>query len=79
MSKPANIKLKQIFLAVALGLSANSYANTIDNTQLTVEELRIEKALKSMPSVAPRLSTRVDKFSTQLAPVTNYTVITLLI
>lgn len=80
MSKTFNVtKLKQIIFSVLLGLSANTYADQIDNTQLTVEELRIEKALKSMPNVAPRLTARINEFSTQLAQVTNYTVITQLI
>jgi pyrrolidone-carboxylate peptidase len=72
-------KFKQIILAVALGLSANTFADGIDNTQLTVEELRIPTAFKAMPDVATRLTTRIKLFEQQLQQASNYTVLTQLV
>jgi len=86
---------KALIVALSLGLSSSVYAQTssatqsigsqnasaqiIDSTQLTVEELRLDKALAAMPDVAPRLSARVDNLSNQLIKVTNYVALTKLV
>ncbi|MBA6415240.1 hypothetical protein H4J50_04355 [Colwellia sp. 6M3] len=57
----------------------SAQSNVVNNTELTVEELRIDKAIKSMPDVALRLSARVDEFTQQVNQATNYTVLTQLV
>jgi len=73
------LRLKTFVLATALGLSLCANGQVIKYTDLTVEELRINKALKTMPDVAPRLKARVEKFTSLLNKATNYTVLTQLI
>jgi len=45
------------------------------NVNLTVEELRIEKATLLLPEVTSRLMERVESFNKQLAQATNFTVL----
>ena len=73
------IKLKALVVAVTLGVSLFTQAQEINPTKLTVEELRLDNALKAMPNVATRLSTRVEKFSSQLRKASSYTVLTQLV
>ena len=80
MLKPVNnIRIKAFVIAISLGLNVSAHSAVINAVESTVEELRISKALKAMPNVAARLSTRVDKFSAQLNQATNYTVMTQLV
>lgn len=80
MLKPVNnIRIKAFVIAITLGLNVSAHSAVINAVESTVEELRISKALKAMPNVAARLSTRVDKFSAQLNQATNYTVMTQLV
>ncbi|MBA6390792.1 hypothetical protein H4J38_08390 [Colwellia sp. BRX10-3] len=73
------IKIKTCVVAISLGLSLCANSAVINHVELTVEELRIDKALKSLPNVAFRLSARVDDFASQLNKATNYTVLTQLV
>ena len=73
------ITLKCFFIAILFSLSLSTSSQEINYVALTVEELRIDKAFKVMPSVASRLSVRVEKFASQLNKATNYTVLTQLI
>ncbi|MFT5635762.1 MAG: pyrrolidone-carboxylate peptidase [Cognaticolwellia sp.] len=73
------IKIKICVVAISLGLSLCANSAVINHVELTVEELRIDKALKSLPNVAFRLSARVDDFASQLNKATNYTVLTQLV
>ncbi len=73
------LRIKKNYLLVAtlsFGISVLSHAQEINNTALTVEELRIDKAQQLMPTVTSRLTTRVEKFSSQLSKANNYTVLT---
>ncbi len=73
------LRIKKNSLLVAtlsFGISVLSHAQDVNNTALTVEELRIDKAQQLMPTVTSRLTTRVEKFSSQLSKANNYTVLT---
>ncbi|TWX73979.1 hypothetical protein [Colwellia sp. C1TZA3] len=72
----SKITLNIFVVAISLGLSLSTSSQEINYVALTVEELRIEKALKVMPNVVPRLSARVKKFASQLNKATSYTVLT---
>jgi pyrrolidone-carboxylate peptidase len=73
------IKLNTIAVAISFSLCASVNSQEINNVELTVEELRIEKALKTLPSFSPLLTARVDKFTSQLNKATSYTVLTQLV
>ncbi len=73
------LKIKKTnWCLAALMCGFNLWANAaeIDQTALTIEELRIAKAIAAMPEVAPRLSTRIEKFANQINKASNYTVLT---
>lgn len=75
-------KIKPVFLFKALALSMLIHASTIqanDLTQLTVEELRISRAQKTMPEIFSRLAKRYQQFNQQIASARNYTALTQLI
>ncbi|MFT5815318.1 MAG: pyrrolidone-carboxylate peptidase [Psychroserpens sp.] len=73
------VKIKFCVVAISLGLTLCANSAVINHVELTVEELRIDKALKSLPNVAFRLSERVDEFASQLNKATNSTVLTQLV
>ena len=79
LSTIKKISIKSLAIAISLGLVFSAQSNVVNNTELTVEELRIDKAIKSMPDVALRLSARVDEFTQQVNQATNYTVLTQLV
>ena len=84
LSTLKTIKLKSLVIAISLGLmtSANSNgvsSNITNNVQLTIEELRIDKAIKSVPEVALRLNNRVEEFTQQVNKANNYTALTQLV
>ncbi|NQZ83363.1 MAG: hypothetical protein HRT52_20360 [Colwellia sp.] len=66
---------KTVLALTAAGISLSSIAAV----NLSVEELRIEKAKAVMPSVTSRLINRVDSFSKQLKQATNFTVLNQLV
>jgi len=68
--------IKKTILALTLsGVSFFSMANV----NLTVEELRIEKAKLYMPKVTFRLADRVESFNKQLIQASNFTVLNQLV
>lgn len=78
------IRLKTLVIAISLGLVSSANSNAINtkitnNVELTIEELRIEKAIKLMPDVALRLSDRIDEFTQQVNKANNYTALTQLV
>lgn len=73
------LKLKTFAIALSLGLSAGANGVEIKYTELTAEELRIDKALNVMPRVASRLTASIEGFTSQLAKANNYTVLTQLV
>jgi pyrrolidone-carboxylate peptidase len=77
MLKTVNkIALNIFVFAISLGLSLSINSQEINYVALTVEELRLDNALKAMPDVSARLSARVEKFASQLNRATDYTVLT---
>jgi pyrrolidone-carboxylate peptidase len=72
-------KLKPFIFYVSLGLSVYTFADEIENTQLTVEELRIPTALQVMPDVTTRLATQVERFEQQVQQASNYKVLNQLV
>ena len=77
MLKTVNkITLKIFVVAISLGLSLSINSQEINYAALTVEELRLDNALKAMPDVSARLSARAEKFASQLNQATSYTVLT---
>lgn len=84
LSKFKKIRLKSLVVAISFGLvsSANSNVmsnNVASNVELTIEELRIDKAVKTMPDVALRLQQRVNEFTQQVNKAQNYTALTQLV
>jgi len=72
----AILMIKKTILALTLsGVSFFSMANV----NLTVEELRIEKAKLYMPKVTFRLADRVESFNKQLIQASNFTVLNQLV
>jgi len=72
----AVLMIKKTILALTLsGVSFFSIANV----NLTVEELRIEKAKLYMPKVTFRLADRVESFNKQLIQASNFTVLNQLV
>ena len=76
LSTLKTIKLKALVIAISLSLASSvssaAVSNKIaNNVELTVEELRIDKAIKSVPEVALRLSERVDEFTQQVNKANN--------
>ncbi|SEL07718.1 Pyrrolidone-carboxylate peptidase (N-terminal pyroglutamyl peptidase) [Colwellia chukchiensis] len=72
-------KLKKSSLSIAivsLFVATFSKAQVLDKTVLTVEELRIKKAVALMPEIANRLSQRVDSYRQQVNRANNYTALT---
>ncbi|PCI60921.1 MAG: hypothetical protein COB35_07800 [Gammaproteobacteria bacterium] len=65
-------------LLLALSL-ANIVTAKESLTSLSIEEMRIAKAKKAMPSVITRMHKQVDKFSQQLQQARNYTALTQLV
>jgi pyrrolidone-carboxylate peptidase len=77
MLKTVNkITLKIFVVAISLSLSLSISSQEINYAALTVEELRLDNALKAMPDVSTRLSARAEKFASQLNRATSYTVLT---
>jgi len=75
----STLKIKKLNLFIAtFALSFNIAVNAhgMTNTELTVEELRISKAIAAMPNVARRLSTRIDNFANLINRASNYTELT---
>ncbi|MFT5758022.1 MAG: pyrrolidone-carboxylate peptidase [Alteromonadaceae bacterium] len=66
---------KTILALIVSGVCIPSFADT----NLTIEELRIEKAISVMPKVTSRLAIRLDAFSQQLIQATNFTVLNQLV
>ena len=84
LSTLKTIKLNTLVIAMSLSLASSvssaAVSNKIaNNVELTVEELRIDKAIKSVPEVALRLSERVDEFTQQVNKANNYTALTQLV
>ncbi|MBA6327513.1 hypothetical protein H4J46_06085 [Colwellia sp. MB02u-6] len=77
MLKTVNkITLKIFIVASSLGLNLSISSQEINYLTLTVEELRLDNALKAMPDVSARLSARAEIFASQLNRATSYTVLT---
>ena len=72
-------KFNSLVAAMLLGLSCWSYAQGLEPTKITVEEARIDKAIKAMPDAALRLTPRVELFAEQLSKATSYTMLTQLV
>ena len=77
--------LSIIFYLVLVNSSAttsfSAYATSSNQnlSQLTVEEKRVSKAVRAMPSVVNRLDNRVSAFKLQLAKARNLTALTQLV
>jgi pyrrolidone-carboxylate peptidase len=77
MLKTVNkITLKILVFAISLGLNLSISSQEINYLALTVEELRLNNALKAMPDVSARLSARAETFASQLNRATSYTMLT---
>jgi pyrrolidone-carboxylate peptidase len=65
-----------LVFAISLGLNLSISSQEINYLALTVEELRLNNALKAMPDVSARLSARAETFASQLNRATSYTMLT---
>ena len=68
-------KLTMLVAAVSLGLNSFTHAQDATLSQLSIEELRIDKAFESIPNITSRLKTRVNEFSEQVTKANDYTVL----
>ncbi len=74
-----NDMLMRIIVIVFIGYSQLIAAKTIDARLVTVEEMRIEKALAQLPKVIKPLMPRVEKFTLQINQARNFTALRQLI
>ena len=65
-------RFNQMFIVMLFWVSAHVFANEADNTKLTVEELRIDRAYKTIPNVVGRLSNRISLFKKEINNADNY-------
>ena len=72
-------KIQLFIVSISLSLSFVLNSQEIDISEMTVEELRITKAMATIPDISQRLSTRVNKFTSLVNKASNYTVLTQLI
>jgi len=75
----ANLLVNSALLSAALLFNTNSFANTVDWTALTVEELRISNAEKKLSQTINTLSKRFTLFSKQINQARNLTALTQLV
>lgn len=68
-------KFCRVFSAIIIMVSLSVNAEVADYTSLTVEELRINKAIKKMPRVAKRLLNSVNLFRKQVQSAADSTVL----
>ena len=76
LSLMAKLTLATLLLCLITIAKPVAAQNNVENTLLTVEELRIDKAKQTMPAIFKPLANRVKQYQTQINQARNLTALT---